>query len=254
VVKIVVVDVGSHKLEELNVLFSPSFAEFKLLVKETFKYLLFRSKYQLKILIRAWLILLNRPLINARKYTDIIVLEPNVNVSFNFVSRLKKIMRLHHFPICILGHDYEQKATIVNLNLYENTLSASVYDKSKFHKAGHLKCLGVDFYEFMSLCIKENVMSLNDEVVIRMNCEGAELGVVKGVTRLIDEGFSINCILGSLADVRKIHGEGAYSEMLFELETKGVEHFYFKGSDISTWAVGIGAFRAVMQRGRQANE
>ena len=252
--RIVIVDVGSHRLEEINVLFSPSVYELKLLVKETVKYFLGRSYYQFKILKLAWLIYFKRPLRNAMSYTEVIALEPNVSVSFKFVDRLKKIMKLHHFPICVHGHDRRQKTSIVNLNLYENTLSASVYNKCELDTVDHLKCLGIDFYEFMKLCKKENFISVNDEIVIRMNCEGAELGVIQSVTRLIDEGFKINVILGSLADVRKIHGESAYTEMFLELEKKGVEHHYFKGSDISTWSVGIDAFLGAMKRRGEANE
>ena len=252
--KIVIVDIGSHRLEEINVLFSPSVYELKLLVKETLKYFLGRSNFQLKTVRLAWQVYFNRPLKKAMRYTEIIALEPNVKVSLKFVERLKKIMKLHHFPICIHGHDRKQNASIINLNLYENSLSSSVYNKSELDTIDHLKCLGIGFYEFINLCVKENLISANDEIVIRMNCEGAELGVVHGIARLIEEGFKINCILGSLADVRKIHGESFYTEMFLELEQKGVEHFYFKGSDISTWGVGIDLFLAAMQRRGEASE
>lgn len=252
--RVVIVDVGSHRLEEINVLFSPSVYELKLLLKETVKYFLGRSNHQFKTFKLAWHIYFERPLSNAMSYTEVISLEPNVSVSLKFVDRLKKIMKLHHFPICIHGHDRKQNVSIVNLNLYENSLSASVYKKFELDTIDYLKCLGINFYEFMNLCLKENLISVDDEIVIRMNCEGAELGVIQGVTRLIDEGFKINFILGSLADVKKIHGESTYSEMCLELEKKGIKHFYFKGSDISTWSVGIDAFLDVMQRRGEVNE
>ena len=46
--------------------------------------------------------------------------------------------------------------------------------------------------------------------------------------------------------MQKIHGEREFAEMLRVLDICGVRHIYFKGSDINTWADGIGACRTAV--------
>ena len=96
--------------------------------------------------------------------------------------------------------------SMVGLNIYGDSLSSSIYGKTKIVKVNQLFCIGIDFYKFVKMLFMRDIISQNDKIIIRMNCEGAELGVVKGASKLIEEGFNILSVIGSLADVEKIHG------------------------------------------------
>ena len=74
-----------------------------------------------------------------------------------------------------------------------------------------------------------------------MNCEGAELGVIQGINRLVNEGFQVKSVIGSLADV-KIH-EDKYNEMLGILNANQIRYTYFKGTDLNTWQIAINEVR-----------
>ena len=42
-------------------------------------------------------------------------------------------------------------------------------------------------------------------------------------------------IIGSLSDVKKIHGEKLYSEMLHNLQDNNIKDIYLLGSNPKTW-------------------
>lgn len=242
----VIIDVGTHKFEELNILFHPSWSEFNTLLRTTVKKLIGRSNLSFSTLLNCWKIFLTIPLKTERKNIHVIALEPNTEVCLKKLKRLKNSLSVIHFPLVVLGHDYPDDIDIVALNIYSNSLSSSIYGKDKIEKVGDLYCAGVDFYQFVRMLFAKDIISQTDKIIIRMNCEGAELGVVKGVSKLIEEGFHVLSVIGSLADVKKIHGVQKYNEMIEILEGHSLDYKFFKGTDVSTWMLGIKEIKSVI--------
>ena len=186
------------------------------------------------------------PLKAERKNIKIIALEPNTEVCLQKLKKLRNFLSVIHFPLVALGHDFSNKVDVVGLNIYGDSLSSSIYGKTKIVKVNQLFCIGIDFYKFVKMLFMRDIISQNDKIIIRMNCEGAELGVVKGASKLIEEGFNILSVIGSLADVEKIHGAKKYNEMLGILESHSIEYKFFKGTDVSTWSLGISEVKSVI--------
>lgn len=235
----VIIDVGTHKFEELNILFNPSWDEFSTLIKTTVKKLIGRSDLRFSTIFNCWYIILKVPLKAERKNIKVIALEPNTEVCLQKLNKVKNSLSVIHFPLVALGHDFSDKVDLVGLNIYDDSLSSSIYGKTKIEKVNQLFCVGIDFYQFVKMLFKREIISQKDKIIIRMNCEGAELGVVKGASKLIKEDFNILSVIGSLADVKKIHGAEKYSEMIGILESHSIEYKFFKGTDVSTWSLGI---------------
>ena len=242
----VIIDIGTHKCEELNVLICPSISELAGLLRASAKKLLGRSNLSLSSLSVCWGIFFTKPLQEELNNLKIIALEPNLDVCIKKINRLKKITQVIHFPIVVQGHDFDESTDIVALNMYDDSLSSSIYNKKNINKIEQLNCLGVDFYNFYKLLLAKNILTLDDKVVVRMNCEGAEFGVVIGIRNLISDGVQIEAVIGSLADVKKIHGEEKYDEMIHILQSCGLEYKYFKGTDLESWSVGLSEIKRVI--------
>ena len=153
-----------------------------------------------------------------------------------------KGFKLYYFPIVALGHDHKKTTDIINLNIYDDTLSSSVYEKTKLKKVEHLASIGLDFYKFCQLLLEAQLIGFDKKIIVRMNCEGAELGVIQGINRLVNEGFQVKSVIGSLADVKKIHGEDKYNEML-GINANQIRYTYFKGTNLNTWQIAINEVR-----------
>lgn len=238
----VVIDIGSHKLEELRVLFAPSGAELYALakwsLKRFIKALVSLNCSELPLVastVRAFFIARNR---KAGSNIKFICVEPNIDVCMSPLARFKRQFDVDYYPIAILGHTHQDDTSFLDLNFYESSLSSSLYSKKGLSQVGRLACIGIKFSKFLDLLQKNLNISVADEVILRMNCEGAELGIVRA---LRNSGLSVKVIYGSLADVRKIHGEEEYAEMLDILAQMGVSYKYFVGSNPATWLEALGS-------------
>jgi len=232
----IVIDIGTHKLEELKVLFLPGRAELvKLLywaLKRVIKAVL---KLELASLTPVWetIRMFFRPRNHeAIKGVKFVCLEPNIDICQSELHDFKQELDVDYYPIAILGHSHVEEVSIVGLNCYDNSLSSSIYAKKNLSVARKLSCLGFKFSAFLELLKKDLAISPQDLVILRINCEGAELGIVRA---LRESGLQVHAICGSLADVRKIHGDDEYKEMLAILSDLGITYHYFVGSNPHTW-------------------
>lgn len=148
-------------------------------------------------------------------------------------------MPVVHFPCVITGHNENNSYSLQELKIFSNSLSSSLYDKKNMQILNSVYCLGFNFSHFIKMLEAKGLVNKENKIIIRMNCEGAELGVVSGINDLLKQGFNVVSVLGSLADVRKVHGEDAYKEMIRVLSENKLTYVYFKGSDLSTWDDGI---------------
>lgn len=178
-----------------------------------------------------------RMFFKARNYSELkdikfVCIEPNVAVCEPKLRLFSQKFDVSYFPIAILGHDQHYDFEILDLNCYENTLSSSIYNKQSSIGSKKLACIAFKFSVFFDLLKKHIDITPDDEVILRINCEGAELGIVKAIR---ESGLMIRSIYGSLADVKKIHGENEYKEMLEILSELGISYHYFVGSNPATW-------------------
>jgi len=232
----IVIDIGTHKLEELKVLFLPGRAELAKLLYWALKRVIkavpkldFASLPPVWETIRMFL----RPR-NHEAFKDIkfVCVEPNIDICQSELHDFKQELDVDYYPVAILGHSHTEEMGIIGLHCYDNTLSSSIYNKKNLSVARKLSCLSFKFSTFLELLKKDLAISLQDVIILRINCEGAELGIVRAIR---DSGLRVYAICGSLADVRKIHGEEEYKEMLAILSDLGITYHYFVGSNPHTW-------------------
>ena len=235
--KITIIDIGSHEFEELSVLLNPRKHQLYIFIKWTIRKFiktLLRMEFQRFTKIDKYFKLLNFYFIRSRKYhLNIISIEPNMKVSHRPVMNLRRKYPVHYLPLAILGHDSENNINLKKLFFYDHSISSSIYNRGReVNEYESSTCVGIKFGFLWDQLIKEKIINEGDPFILRMNCEGAELGV-------IDECAKINlkplCIIGSLGDVLKIHGVDAdkkIMELLFEM---GTPYHYFKGEDPDTW-------------------
>lgn len=238
----IVIDIGTHKLEELRVLFAPGGAEIYALAKWSVKRFLkglvslnFSELPSVVATIRLFFKPRNGKVASSTKF---ICVEPNIDVCISPLERFKRRFDVDFYPVAILGHTHEDDISFLGLNCYENTLSSSLYSKNGLSEIGRLACIGIHFSKFLDLLQQDLKISVTDEVILRVNCEGAELGIVRA---LRDSGLPVKVVYGSLADVRKIHGKKEYAEMLSILAKMGVSYQYFVGSNPATWFAALGS-------------
>jgi hypothetical protein len=234
--KYIVIDIGTHKLEELKVLFRPGVAELVALLcwalKRVIKAILlleFASLAPVWETIRMFLRTRNHKAIKGIKF---VCVEPNIDICHPDLRDFKKEFDVAYYPIAILGHSHNEDYGLIDLNYYDNTLSSSIYNKTTLGTPRKHACLSFKFSIFLDLLKAHQHISSNDEVILRVNCEGAELGIVRAIR---ESGIKVRSIIGSLADVRKIHGENEYQEMLRILSELGIKYYYFVGSNPGTW-------------------
>jgi hypothetical protein len=237
----IVIDIGTHKLEELKVLFFPRLAEFSFLIFWALKQIVkslrsldFSNLPYIYEVIRMFVRPRNRA---AFKDIKFVCVEPNIDICRPELQDFQEEFDVDYYPIAILGHNHTEDISIIDLNCYDNTLSSSVYSKANLNVTHKLSCLSFKFSTFLELLKKNLAISPQDHIILRMNCEGVELGVIRAIR---DSGLQVHLICGSLADVRKIHGEEKYEEMLSILSDLGIGYYYFVGSNPFTWREALG--------------
>jgi len=167
-----------------------------------------------------------------------VMIDPVVEVTVGYYQRLKdKFLTTLLLPVAILPHEFVNEAKMVKFYIEKNSLSSSLFDSGK--SSDLIVCPGYSFDKIISELMSEKILDICDEIILRLNCEGAELGVVKS---LLDQGIIPSLILGSINDVLKKYGEEVASELNALIEANKIEFFYFKGSDPGTWK---SAFKAV---------
>ena len=235
--ELTIIDIGSHKLEEIFILFNPGIDQFLIYAK----WLLLRVIMAIKKLdffrllrIRKQFEIFKYYFIDKRSYNiKIISIEPNINVSYKFVKRLSKKFPVHYIPAAILGHDSSNIIGLKKLFFYDHTTSSSIYIKDRSIDEGKSKiCVAIKFGILWDELVKENIIEESTPFLLRMNCEGAELGVIEDCRK---KKLKPICIIGSLGDIGKIHGKNANSRSESILEEMNIPYFYFKGADPSTW-------------------
>ena len=233
-----IIDIGSHKLEELSVLLKPGKHQLLIFIKwsiQNFIKTIIRLKFQ-GILRKTskYFELLRFYFFSKKKYNlQVISIEPNPYVVHDSVSNLKKIYPVHYLPLAILGHDSEVNINLTKLNFYDHSISSSIYDRGRpINESKSIICVGIKFGVLWDQLIKEKIINEDSPFILRMNSEGSELGVISDCAI---KNLKPLCVIGSLGDVIKIHGVDADKKIMNLLFDMGAPYHYFKGEDPGTW-------------------
>lgn len=234
---LVILDIGSHKLEEIQTLFSP-------FLRQLLIYIKWFIKLVLKILLK-----FDKPSLNElkkqakvidffflrrRRYNvTIISIEPNPNVILPHLNKLSKRLKICYVPAAIIGHDSSSDFEVKTLFVYGNSLSNSLYKKNrKMDVDQNNICLSLKLSKIWDGLISLGLVEPDSEIILRMNCEGAELGVIKECEH---NNLDVKLLIGSIGDIRKIHGEKQDKEANQIMHRLGYNYYYFKGDDPYTW-------------------
>ena len=234
---LVILDIGSHKLEELQTLLSPFPRQFSVylfwLAKQLVKLVLRRDITVLPNLRNQFDVIRYYFLLRRRYDLTIVSIEPNASVALSHVARLAKKYKTVFVPAAVLGHDADVSSDLKLLYSYAHSISSSLYRKDRaMQKNQHNVCVGLRLSLIWNGLIREGIATPESEVILRMNCEGAELGVLRDCE---EAGVYVKCVIGSIGDVEKIHGRESGEEARKIMKKLGAEYHYFKGDDPSTW-------------------
>lgn len=234
--KTFIIDIGSHKMEELYLFFKPTFWQSYVLlkwsIKESIKSIFQKDISRLKRCLKTNFLFYKKRANPPTKNIKIISIEPNYNACFKKLKFWNKFKYFTYYPLAILGHDMKKNIELIELNMYENSISSSLYNKKGIKLVSNSSCLGLDFNVFLDLLIDKHKISSLDSIVLRINCEGSEMAIVNSI---ISKKINITTIIGSLADVKKIHGEKLYCEMIKNIHDNNIKYLYLLGTNPKTW-------------------
>jgi hypothetical protein len=234
---LIILDIGSHKLEELQTLLSPFPRQLYIyifwLIKQLVKFVIWRDPIILSNL-RKQVNVVRYYFLSSRRYNlTIISIEPNPSVALSHVARLAKKYKTVFLPVAVLGHDTDMSSDLKVLYSYDHSISSSLYRKDRaIQTAGTSVCVSLRLSVIWNGLLREGIVSTESKVILRMNCEGAELGVLRDCE---EAGLHVKCVIGSIGDVEKIHGRESGNAAKHIMKKLDVEYHYFKGDDPSTW-------------------
>lgn len=256
--KKVLIDIGTHEAQELCVLTCNR----KYMLMQYFKWLFDWLKRRVKVIIRYKGLIYygeggykRSPLsFKAKQHWEIIKyilrgrgllqdifvisIDPVFSITMPMLNKIKnKIGKLIYFPIAIYPHTTTEDSGIISFYLDRNSLSSSLFRGESSVDEIFAPIFKFDYF-LKSLINNEPEISSAD-YIIRMNCEGAEYGVLRSLDSV---NITPLAIWGSINDVYKKFGEQDSLSLSALIEKKGYNFYYFKGSDPSTWIENLKLF------------
>mgnify|MGYP000008792162 FL=1 len=170
----------------------------------------------------------------------VISIDPMTIVTDKYIKKMQQKVQAHYVPIAILPHDGINKSQMVKFYVAKNSLSSSLY-QNKLDDLQEVIVPAFELGELLDGLIDIKVLGKECRFILRMNCEGSELGAINS---LISRGSEFRHVLGSIADVGKKHGVEVETEMDDIMDKNRVNFAYYKGSDPSTWHTAFDLFES----------
>ena len=248
---IVFIDIGTHKAEELRILSGDRAFVLAMYLKWWFDW----GKRQIKKLIRyhglitygagayklsPTSVMLKIHLkhmrqflfpVNYLKNIKVIAIDPVSTITAPCINKLVCSIDINYIAIAILPHDDDCQCKMTNFYITRNSLSSSLF-KDDRDEQELITCPAYSFSAVIKNIKATNLITSTTEVIVRMNCEGSEMAVVKS---LVHNNLNIRSILGSIGDVEKKYGADVAALMKNKLDENNLSFQYFKGSDPGTW-------------------
>ncbi len=169
---------------------------------------------------------------------NVLAIDPVASITTKFLRKIKTTFQIYFLPIAVLPHNQSKDCTLTKFYIERNSLSSSLEQSNSSKEL--IICSAFRTKKIINALLEHEIISPDTEVILRMNCEGSEFGVIKD---LVEEGFVPKLVLGSINDVRKKYGEEEAKKMLDFLNLNKIEFKYFKGSDPGTWGVAFDSLR-----------
>lgn len=253
--KTVILDIGTHKAQELKVLVSDKrfihyhylrwfFDFFRRLIRyrqsvfATYghgNYLESPLCYGLKEHIRI-LTGIDPSLRHDLSQITLIAIDPQFNLTYRNIPR--QFISPIVLPVALNDHTNSIVSCLKPFAIGRNTLSSS-FDLSNSKLSRHTLVPNLTTANLLRDLTRYNVLSKLDPLILRLNCEGSELAVIKDI---IHQKYNLKLVIGSIFDVKKKYGSESFDELLTLLKSHNVPLLYFKGSDPSTWLYALKSF------------
>jgi len=202
--KTFIINIGTHKMEELNLFFYPTLWQayrlFKWSIKESIRSLFNKDISRLRRCLKTNILFYKKKANPLKKRINIISIEPDYKICFNNLKFWNNFKFFTYYPLAILEHDMKKSFDLINLRMYEDSISTSLYLKKGMKLVSESCCLGINFDLFLDLLIEKHNINSSDSIVLRVNCEGSEMAIINSI---ISKKINVSMIIGSLSDVKK---------------------------------------------------
>lgn len=174
--------------------------------------------------------------VNYLSSDEVIAVDPAISVTSPYLERVNA-NRVVFLPIAILPHDDKRDCGLVTFYNQKNSLSSSLSPSENCISTS--MSVALSFQKIIAEIGSNGFFKNSQDVVIRMNCEGAELAIIQS---LLNEKIYPKIILGSVNDILKKYGKEEADLALSLLQKHKIIFQYFKGSDPSTWIAAFDIF------------
>ena len=256
---ILLIDIGTHKAEELRVLSGDRIYMLRIAIEWYLNYIKRCLKKQLGMgfqeygsgeykyspreidhgKLYARVIQGGRNLLRG---TRVVAVDPQYSIARAAIEKLS-VQNITYLPIAVQNHQDTEQAALKKIYMGVNSLSAGLVLEEELRTATMLCPTFRADYLLMRL-VEEGEIKEGDEVVLRMNCEGSELEALKGCMQV---GLRVRLILGSINDVEKKFGKEKSEELRDLILSNNIKYVYFKGSDPGTWSTGRAELRQLLK-------
>ena len=129
---------------------------------------------------------------NYLKNYKVIAIDPVVSVTSKYIDALRKKVVVSYIPVAILPHDADGHCRMKCFFINRNSLSSSLCSADENIK-DVVMCPAFRFREILEGLQLFEFIKPNTKLLMRMNCEGSELAVIK---ELVESKVAINNLLG----------------------------------------------------------
>ena len=165
----------------------------------------------------------------------VICIDPQAAITSKELNAISHFPELTYLPIALFNHTSADEYALRAFNICFDTLSSSLdSEPSKIRSHTICACLSTPF--LLEQLLKLEHISDESTFILRLNCEGAELAVLQA---FIDKGLKPSAVIGSINDVFKKYGRDDANSLQHLLSDNDIPFYYFKGSDPSTWQATI---------------
>lgn len=253
--KTVILDIGTHKAQELKVLSSYKpfiyyhylrwFVDFirrLLTYRQSVLSTYGEGNYQASPLLYGFKehirILLGIHSVSRQdlRQATLIAIDPQSHLTYhNIPKQFKSPIVL---SVALNDHTDASESCLKPFSIARNTLSSSFnLPTSKLNRTTLVpNLLTTDLLRDLA---RNNVLNKSDSLILRLNCEGSELAIIK---EIIHHDYNLKLVIGSIFDVKKKFGTESFDNLLTLLESNNVNLLYFKGTDPSTWLSALNSF------------
>ena len=228
---LIIVDIGTHKGQEINSFFDSGILIYKVIRRIT-RDLIKRTK-SIKLKEITYFIKLIKSHFRIKKELKNIVL---ITVEPNFLHFCNKIYKKASLVVPFAIDDRTNKSkSLVKLYIANGDFLSqgnSIYDsKGNVDKNNFLSVFSITSKHLMEI-IKVNYLKPSSKIILRINCEGSEDSIIYNFKNNFSD--QLVGVLGSLKDVRDIKGLKSYDKLIKFMDENKIDFLPFS-SDINSW-------------------